>query len=140
MPQGTQKITAKKTVRFCERQNINLKGTIHTTIQDDSGAGVSWESTNTGNTQGDRGDEDAEVQGVGNLAVVPHEATVDILAVSKGGLAADQVPKTSNDFTTVVEDSVGDDSGADGEERAIGHCITSGEVRWGVCLITLLVE
>ena len=113
IPQGTQNITARKTVGFCERQNIILKEAMHTTIQDDGRAGVSWESTNTGGTQCDRGDENAKVHVLGNLAVVPHEASVDVLAVGEGGLAADQVPETSNDLTTVVEDCVGDGSGGE---------------------------
>ena len=113
---------------------------MHTTIQDDSGAGVSWENANTGGTQGDRGDEDAEVHILRNLAVAPHEASVDILAVGEGRLAADQVPETSNNLTTVVEDGVGDGSGVDGEERAILEGIASGEVSWRVCLITRFIE
>ena len=110
-----QKITARKTVRLRERQNINLKGTAHTTIQDNGRAGVSWESTDTGSTQCDRGDENAEIHVLGNLAVAPHEASVDILAVCEGRFAADQVPESSDDLTTVVEYGVGDGSGVDGE-------------------------
>jgi hypothetical protein len=140
MPQGMQKITARKTVGFREQQNINLEGTIHTTIQDNSRAGVSWESTDTGGTQGDRGDENAEVHVLGNLAVAPHEASVDVLAVGEGRLAADQVPETSDDLTTVVEDGVGDGSGVEGEEHAILNGHAGGEVSWRVCLVTLLVE
>ena len=34
IPQGVQKVTARKTVRFGERQNTNRKKTIHNTIQD----------------------------------------------------------------------------------------------------------
>jgi hypothetical protein len=89
MPQGMQKITAMKTVGFRERQNINLEGTMHTTIQDNRRAGVGWESTDTGGTQSDRGDENAEVHVLGNLAITPHEASVDVLAVGEGRLAAD---------------------------------------------------
>jgi hypothetical protein len=140
IPQGTQKTTARKTVGFRERQNINLKGTAHTTIQNNCRVGVSWESTYTGSTQGDRGDENAEVHVLGNLTVAPHEASVDILAVGEGGLAADQVPETSDDLTTVVEDGVGDSSGVDGEEYAIDKGRAGGEVTWRVCLITLLVK
>jgi hypothetical protein len=101
---------------------------------------VSWESTDPGGTQGDRGDEDAEVHVLGNLAVAPHEASVDVLAVSEGRLAADQVPETSDDLTAMVEDVVGDGSGVDGEVHAIPEGIGGGEVSWRVCLITLLVE
>jgi hypothetical protein len=140
IPQGTQKTTARKTVGIRERRNISLKGTMHTTIQDNGRAGVSWESTDTGSTQGDRGDENAEVHALGNLAVAPHEASVDVLAVGEGRLAADQVLETSNDLTTVVEDGVSDGSGVDGEEHAILDGRAGGEVGWRVCLITLLVE
>jgi hypothetical protein len=140
MPQGTQNITARKTVGFCERQNVNLKGTMYTTIQDNGGTGVSWESTDTGGTQGDRGDEDTEVHILGNLAVVPHEASVDVLAFGDGRLAADQVPETGDDLMTVVEDGVGDCSGVEGKEHAIGGCSARGEVSWRVCFVTLLVE
>ena len=101
---------------------------------------MSWESTDTGGTQCDRSDENAEVHVLWNLAVVPHETSVDVLAVGESRLAADQVLETSNDLTTVVEDGVGDGSGVDGEERAIVERHGSGEVRWRVCLITLLVE
>jgi hypothetical protein len=113
---------------------------MHTTIQGNSRAGVSWESTDTGGTQGDRGDEDAEVRVLGNLAVAPHEAGVDILAVGEGRFAADQVLETSDDLTAVVEDGVGDGSGIDGKERAILEDHAGGEVSWRVCLIALLVE
>jgi hypothetical protein len=140
IPQGMQNITARKTVGFREWRNIILKGTMHTTIQDNGGAGVSWESTNTGGTQCDRGDENAEVHVLRNLTVAPHEASVDVLAVIEGRLAADQIPETSDDFTAVVEDGVGDDSGVDGEVHAIDEGQASGEVSWRVRLITLLVE
>ena len=140
MPQGTQKITARKTVGFREQQNMNLRETMHTTIQDNSRAGVSWESTDTGGTQGDRGDENSEVRVLRNLVVAPHEASVDVLAVGEGRLAADQVFETSNDLTAVVEDGVGDSSGTEGEPHAIDECIGGGEISWRVCLITLLVE
>ena len=140
MPQGMQKITARKTVGVRERQNINLKGTIHTTTQDNSRTGVSWESTNAGGTQCDRGDENAEVHVLGNLAVAPHEAHVDVLAAGEGRLTVDQVPETSDDFTTVVEDGVGDGSGVDGEAHAIEENHTCGEVSWRVCLVTLFVK
>ena len=113
---------------------------MHTTIQDNSRAGVSWESTDTGSTQGDRGDENAEVHVLGNLAVAPHEASVDVLAISEGRLAADQVLETSHDLTTVVEDGVGDGSGVEGKEHAILNGHAGGEVGWRVCLITLLVK
>jgi hypothetical protein len=134
IPQGMQNITARKTVGFREWQNIILKGTMHTTIQDNGRAGVSWESTDTGGTQCDRGDENAEVHVLRNLAVAPHEASVDVLAVGEGRLAADQVPETGDDLTTVVEDGVGDGSGVDGEEHAIDEGQASGEVSWRVCL------
>jgi hypothetical protein len=91
---------------------------------------VSWESTDTGGTQSYRGDEDTEVYVLGNLGVAPHEASVDVLAVSKGRVAADQVPKTSDDLTAVVEDGVGNGSGVDGEEHAIVECAAGGEVNW----------
>jgi hypothetical protein len=103
IPQGTQKITARKTVGFRERQNINLDGIMHTTIQDDGRVGVSWEGTDSGGTQGDRDDENAEVHVLRNLTVVPHEASVDILAVGEGRPAADQVPETGDNLTAVVE-------------------------------------
>ena len=113
---------------------------MYTTIQDNGGTGVSWESTDTGGTQCDRGDEDTEVHILGNLAVVPHQASVNVLAVGEGRLAADQVPETSDDLTTVVEDGVGDGSGVEGEEHAILEGQAGGEVRWRVCLVTLLIE
>ena len=84
MPQGMQKITARKTVELCERQDTIRKAVIHTTIQDDSRAGVGWESADTGSAQGNRDEEDGEVYILGNLSVTPHEAGVDILAVNKG--------------------------------------------------------
>ena len=128
MPQGTQKITARKTVGFREVRNTILKGTMHTTIQDDSRAGMSWKSADTGGTQGDRDDENDEVHALGNLAVASHEASVDVLAVGEGRLAADQSLETSDDLTAVVEDGVSDGSGVEGEERAIADYIGGGEV------------
>ena len=113
---------------------------MHTTIQCGGGASVSWESANTSGTQGDRGDENAEVHVLRNLAVAPHEASVSVLAVGEGRLAADQVLEASNDLTAVVEDGVGDGSGAGGEARAILKGQAGGEVSWRVCLITLLIE
>ena len=95
-------MTARKTAGFCEWQDIKQKGVIHTTIQYDSRTSVGWESTNTGGTQGDRDEEDNEVNVLGNLTVVPHEASVDILAVSEGRLPAEQVLETGDDLTTVV--------------------------------------
>ena len=92
---------------------------IHTTIQDNRRAGVSWESTDTSSTQCDRGDENTEVHVLWNLAVAPHKTTVDVLAVDKGRLVVDQGPETSNDLTAVVEDGVSDGSGVEGEEHAI---------------------
>ena len=113
---------------------------MHTTIQNNGRARVSWESTDTCGTQGDRGDENAEVRVLGNLAVAPHEAIVDILVVSISRLAVDQVLETGNDLTTVVEDCVSDSSGVDSEEHAIDEGIAGGEISWRVCLVTLLVE
>ena len=89
IPQGIQKITARKTIRFGERKEINRKEITRTTIQDNSRTGVGWESTNSGSTQGDRDEEDSKVHIFGNLAVVPHEASVDVLAVGKGRLLAE---------------------------------------------------
>jgi hypothetical protein len=140
IPQGMQNITARKTVGFRERQNVNLEGTMHTTIQDNRRAGVSWESANTGSTQCNRGDEDTEVRVLGNLVVAPHETSVDVLAVGEGILAADQAPETGDDLMAMVEDGVGDGSGVEGEAHPIGEGVSGGEVSWRVCLITLLVE
>ena len=89
IPQGTQKTTARKTARFGKRRNINRKKTIHTTIQNNGRTGVGLESTNTNSTQDDRGDENSKVRILGNLAVVLHEAGVDVLVVDKDGFAAD---------------------------------------------------
>ena len=113
---------------------------MHTTIQDDSRAGVSWESTDACDTQSDRGHENAEVYVLGNLAVASHEASMDVLAVCEGRFAVDQVPETSNNLTTVVEDGVGDGSSVDGEGRAIEKGHPGREVSWRVCSVTLLVE
>ena len=101
---------------------------------------MSWESTDTGGTQYDRGDENAEVHVLWNLAVVSHKTSVDVLAVGEGRFAADQVPETGDDLTAVVEDGVGDGSGVDGEECSIDGCSAGGEVSWRVCFVTLLVE
>jgi len=98
---------------------IDWKGKIHTTVQDNSRASVSWESTDAGSTQGDGSYEDTEIRVLRNLTVVPHEASVDILAVGKGRPAADQVLETGDDLATVVEDCVGDGSGVNGEEHAV---------------------
>ena len=51
---------------------------------------------------------------------------MDVLAVGKGRLAADQVLETNDDLTTVVEDSVGDGSGVDGEVHAIDEGVAGG--------------
>ena len=75
--------------------------------------------TDTGSAQSDGGYEDGEVYILGNLLVVPHEAGMDIHGIDGGGLATDQVLETGNDFTTVVEVSVGDGRGVDGEVRAV---------------------
>jgi hypothetical protein len=99
------------------------------TIQDDGRSGVGGVSTDTGSTQSDGGYKDGEVDVLGNLLVVPHETGVDILGVSEGGLAADQVLETGNDLTTVVEVGVGDGRGVDGEEHAVEECVSGGEVR-----------
>jgi hypothetical protein len=130
IPQGMQKITPRRTVGFCEWQNTDPEGMVHTTIQDNSSVGVSWESTDTGSPQGDRDDEDAEVHVLWNLAVTSHEASVDVLTVGESRLAADQVLETSKDLTTVVEDGVGNGSGVDGEERAIVERHGGGKVSW----------
>jgi hypothetical protein len=140
MPQGTQKITARKTVGFCERQDIDRERVIHTTIQDDGRASVGWEGTDTGSTQGDRDEKDSEVRILRNLTVVPHEASVDVLAVGKGRFTIDQVLEASNDLTTVVKDGVGDGSSVNGEEHAVDEGVAGGEVSWRVSLVTLLVE
>ena len=62
--------------------------------------------------------------------VAPHEAGVDILAISEGRLAADQVLEASSDLMTVVEDGVGDGGGVDGKVHALGEGIGGGEVSW----------
>jgi hypothetical protein len=113
---------------------------IHTTIQDNSRTGVGGESTNTSSTQGDRGDENNKVRKLGNFTVVPHEASVDVLAVDKGRLAANQVLETSNNLATVVEKGVGNDGSVNGEEHAIAEGVTGGEVSRRVSLVTGLVE
>ena len=140
IPQGTQKITARKTVGLCERRHTIQKSTRRTTVQDDSRASVSWESADAGSTQGNRDKEDREVHVLGNLTVVPHEASVDVLAVGKSGPAANQVLETSNDLTTVVEDGMGDCGGVNGKEHAVHESVGSGEVSRGVSLVTSLVE
>ena len=140
MPQGMQKITARKTARFCERQIINQMKMIHTTIQDNSRAGVGWESTNASSTQGDRDEENSKVRKLGDLTIVPHEAGVDVLAVDKGRPAADQVLETSNDLTTVVEEGVGNSGSVNSEEHAVYEGVTGGEVSWRVSLVPGLVE
>ena len=113
---------------------------IHTTIQDNSRTGVGWESTNTSRTQGDRGEQNGKVNILGNLAVVPHEASVDVFVVNKNRFAADQVLETSNNLTTVVEDGVGNGGGVNSEEPAVDEGVSGGEVSWGVSLVTGLVE
>ena len=65
-------------------------------------------STDTSSTQSDRDDEDGEINVLGNLLVAPHETGVDILGVSEGGLAVDQVLETGNDLAAVVEVGMGD--------------------------------
>jgi len=140
IPQGIQNIIARKTVGVCKQCDIGQKGMIHTTIQDDSRASVGWVRANTGGTQTDRGEEDSKVHILRDLTITPHEASVHILAVGKCRLAGDQVLETSDDLTTVVEDSVGDGSGINGEEHAVDERIGGGEVSWGVSLVTGLVE
>ena len=119
---------------------INRKRKIHTTVQDNSGASVSWEGTDTGSTQGDGSDEDTKIHVFRNLTIVPHKASVDILAISKGRLAADQVLDTGNNLVTVVEDCVGNGGGVNGEECAVEEYIAGSEVSRGVSLVTSLVE
>ena len=65
---------------------------------------------------------------------------MDVLAVGKGRLAADQVPEASDDLMAMVEDGVGEGSGVEGEEHAILNGHAGGEISWRVCLITLLAE
>ena len=109
-------------------------------VQDDGRSGVGGISTDTGSTQSDRDNEDGEVDVLGNLLVTPHETGVDILGVSEGGLAADQILETGNDLTTVVEVGVGDGGGIDGEEHAVEERVSGGEVQGGVSLVGSLVE
>ena len=101
---------------------------------------MGWESTRTGSTQDDRGEEDNKVNVLRNLTVVPHEASVDVPAAGKGRPAANQVLETSTNLATVVEDGMGDGSGVNGEPHAVDEGVASGEVSRRVSLVTLLVE
>ena len=123
-----------------ERQNTIRNGVTHTTVQDDRRTGVGWESADAGSTQCDRDEEDSKVHILRDLTVTPHEASVDVLAVSKGRLAAEQILETSNNFPTVIEDSVGDSSSVDSEEHPIEEGIGGGEISRGISLVTRLVE
>ena len=58
IPQGIQKMAARNTVGYRERQNDKRRGMIHATIQDDRRTGVGWKSTDADGTQDDRNEED----------------------------------------------------------------------------------
>jgi len=96
--------------------------------------------TNTDSTQNDGEEKDGEVYVLGNLLVVPHETGVDVLGLSEGGLAADQVLETNNDLTTVIEVGVGDGRGVGGEEHAIEECVPGGEIQGRIGFVSSLVE
>jgi len=113
---------------------------IHTTVKDNRRTGVGWECADAGGTQGDRDEEDTEVYVLRNLTVIPHEASVDILAIGKGRLAAKQVLEAGDDLPTVVEDGVRDGSSVNSEEHAVEERIGGREVSRGVSLVTRLVE
>ena len=53
IPQGIQKITARKTVGFYERRSAIRESVIHTTVQDNSRASVGGEGADASSTQGD---------------------------------------------------------------------------------------
>ena len=65
---------------------------------------------------------------------------MDILAISKGRLAVDQVPETGNDLATVVKERVGDGGGVNCEEHAVDEGVACGEVSGGVSLVASFVE
>jgi hypothetical protein len=119
---------------------VKQKGTVRTTIQDDGGTGVGWESTDASGTQGNRNGENTKINILGNLTVPPHEASVDVPAIGKGRLAADQAPEASDNLTTVVKDRVGDSGSVKGKEHAVDEDVASGKVSRRVSLVTRLVE
>jgi hypothetical protein len=140
IPQGIQKIKARNTVRWRERQNYNRRRMILASVQDNGRIGVGWESTNTEGAQGDRSDEDTKVNTLRNFTVFPHEASVDVLAIGKDGLAGDQVLETRNDLATVVEDGVSDCSSVNGKEYTVNEGVPGREVSGRIGLVTRLVE
>lgn len=101
---------------------------------------MSWESTDTSSAQGDRDDEDTKVNILRNFTVLPHEASVNVPAIGKGRLAANQALETSNNLTTVIEDRVGDSGSVKGKEYAVDKGVASREVSRGISLVTRLVE
>ena len=78
------------------------------TVQDDGRSGVSGVNIDSDNTQNDGDYEDGEVNVLGDLLVTPHKTGVDVLGVSEGGLAIDQIFEASNDLATVVKIGVSD--------------------------------
>ena len=74
-------------MRWDKRRNDGHREKVLATIQDNGRIGVSWESTNAEGTQGDGDDEDTKVNTLGNFTVFPHEASVDVLAISEDRLA-----------------------------------------------------
>lgn len=110
------------------------------TIQHDGGCGLRGVGANTGGTESDGDDKDGKVDVFRNLLVAPHETSVDILGVSEGRLAANQVLESSSDLTAVVEEGVCDGRGVDGEEHAVDEGVGSREVHGGVSLVGRLVE
>lgn len=127
-------------MRWHERQNDNCRETILATIQDDGRVGVSWECADAKGTQCDRNDEDTKINTLGNFPVLPHKASVYVLAIGEDRLAGDQVLEARKDLATVVEDGVGDGGSVNGKEYAVYEGVPGGEVSGGIGLVAGLVE